>query len=78
MKDEYLSQETCSRCGGPLKVRSMSRMNEDVLCLNCMDAEKAHPNYQEAVEAELEQVKAGNYNYPGLFAGRDIPFNIGG
>ncbi len=72
--DRFLAQERCSRCGGLLTVRSMSRMNEDVLCPDCLDVEQAHPRYQEAVKAELNQVKAGNYNYPGLFAGRRYPF----
>ena len=72
--DRFLTQESCSRCGGALIARSMSRMNEDVLCMDCLELEKAHPRYQEAIEAELEQVKAGNYNYPGLFAGRRYPF----
>lgn len=72
--NEFLHQERCSRCGGPLATRTMSRMNEDVLCMDCAEAEKGHPRYQEAVDAEIEQVKAGNYNYPGLFAGKRYPF----
>jgi len=74
MKNEFLSQEKCSRCGGALGARTMSRMNEDVLCMDCVELEKAHPRYQEASEAELEQVKAGNYNYLGLFTGKRYPF----
>lgn len=72
--NQFLFQERCSRCGGPLTARTMSRMNEDVLCMDCAESEKAHPRYREAVEAELEHVKAGNYNYPGLFAGKRYPF----
>ena len=72
--DTFLSQEKCSRCGAPLTTRMMSRMNEDVLCMACAEEEKKHPRYPEAARAELEQVKAGNYNYPGLFAGRRYPF----
>jgi hypothetical protein len=49
-------------------------MNEDVLCMDCLEVEKTHLRYKEAVEAELEQVKAGNYDYPGLFAGKKYPF----
>lgn len=74
MKDEFLSQEKCSRCGGPLYARTMSRMNEDILCMDCAELEKSHPRYKEAVEAERKCVKAGNYNYPGLFAGKRFPF----
>lgn len=73
-EDTFLTQERCSRCGSPLNIRTMSRMNEDIICMDCAEAEKSHPRYQEASEAELEQVRAGNYNYPGLFAGRKYPF----
>lgn len=73
-EDKFLRRGFCSRCGGPLNIRTMSRMNEDVLCMDCVEAEKSHPRYQEATEAELEQVRAGNYNYPGLFAGMKYPF----
>lgn len=72
--NEFLVQERCSRCGGPLTARTMSRMNEDVLCMECAEVEKAHPRYQEAADAELGQVKVGNYNYQGLFAGKRYPF----
>lgn len=72
--DRFLTQERCSRCSKLLTARSMSRMNGDVLCMDCLETEKAHPRYQEAVKAELEQVKAGNYDYPGLFAGKRYPF----
>jgi len=74
MKDGFLSKEKCSRCGGAIGPRTMSRMNEDVLCMDCIEREKEHPRYQEASEAELEQVKGGNYNYLGLFTGKRYPF----
>jgi gamma-glutamylcyclotransferase (GGCT)/AIG2-like uncharacterized protein YtfP len=70
----FLNLEKCARCGGPLEIRTMSRMNTDILCPDCAEAEKAHPQYQEAKEAEIEQVRRGNYNYQGLFAGRVYPF----
>ena len=44
----------------------MSRFNTDILCMECERKEKAHPKYQEARDAELRAVQAGNYNYPGI------------
>ena len=64
--DRFLTQKSCSRCCGALIARSMSRVNTDVLCMDCLELEKAHPSYHEAVKAEQEQVKDENYNYPGL------------
>lgn len=72
--DNFLNQNNCSRCGKELAARFLSRMNQDVLCMECLEEEKTHPRYKEAQEEELKQVKAGNYNYPGLFAGRKYPF----
>lgn len=72
--DIFFSQNTCSRCGKDLDIRIMSKLNEDVLCITCADAEKKHLRYSEAVDAELAQVKVGNYNYPGLLAGQKYPF----
>ena len=73
--DSFLTQKNCSRCGVELRSRILSKFNLDVLCLKCCDAEKLHPKYKEAADAELAQVKAGNYNYTGLYAGKKFPFN---
>jgi hypothetical protein len=44
----------------------MSWFNTDCICKECDEKEKAHPRYKEAKEAELEQVKKGNYNFEGI------------
>jgi hypothetical protein len=38
----------------------------DMICFNCSDLERAHPKYREAREAELEALKRGDYNFPGI------------
>lgn len=72
--DEFFSKKNCDRCGKELKSRIMSKMNEDVLCEECCNEEKMHSRYKEAVDKEHQEVKNGNYNYPGLFAGQEYPF----
>lgn len=63
----FFSQETCDRCGGSLTGgRMMSKFNTDCLCMNCIRKEKQHPDYQKAAMAELEAVRRGNYNFPGI------------
>jgi|GEM_PF-1035815 len=74
-QDTFFAETNCQRCGKELKVRIMSKMNEDVICPECAEAEKKHPLYEVAGRAELAEVKAGNYNYPGLFAGQKYPFD---
>jgi len=57
----------CVRCGNkhPFSV-TMSRFNTDTICGPCEDKERAHPMYAEAARVELEAVKRGNYNFPGI------------
>ena len=59
---ERLSVALRIRDGG----RTMSRFNTDCLCPACAEAEKYHPRYREAVEAELAEIRKGNYNFKGI------------
>jgi len=66
--DDFFTKKNCDRCGKPLtKGRIMSMLNTDCICLECKAKEQAHPRYEEAKRAELEELKKGNYNYAGLF-----------
>ena len=62
-------KRTCDRCHKLMESWSMSYMNEDIICPTCKEKERMHPRYNEAKEAELDAVKKGDMNYPGLFAG---------
>lgn len=65
--DKFFSQKHCDRCGASLsKGRFMSMLNTECICLKCKNEEKQDPLYEKAVQAELEEVKKGNYNYKGL------------
>ncbi len=65
--EKFFSQQKCDRCGGTLKGgRTMSRFNMDCLCLECAEAEKQHPDYQKAVEAEIAAIRNGNLNFQGI------------
>lgn len=50
-------------------------MNTDVLCIECNEEERKHPNYKEACDKEVEEVNKENLNYAGIFAGQTYPFN---
>lgn len=58
----------CERCKKSLKgiPHRMSFFNTDICCLDCLEEEKSHPRYQEAKQAELEAVRRGDYNFPGI------------
>lgn len=65
--DSFFTQKHCDRCGGSLECgRIMSMFNEDCICLECSKKEKERPDYTNAVEADHEQIKQGNYNFKGI------------
>jgi hypothetical protein len=44
----------------------MSRFNTDLICSTCDHAERQHPDYEKAVQAELEAIRQGDFNFPGI------------
>ena len=64
-KFEGFSNRTCDRCGKQTNVMSMSWLNTDECCMDCLEAEKDEPDYILAKQKEEEQVKKGNLNYGG-------------
>ena len=66
-EDTFFCGVHCQRCNDPHPPHTtMSRFNTDRICPTCEEKERVHPKYQEAVDAEIEQVKCGNYNYKGI------------
>ncbi|GAB2547119.1 hypothetical protein [Gracilibacillus alcaliphilus] len=65
--DKFFTQANCDRCGGNLKDgRIMSMYNTDCICLTCKDKESKRIDYRDAVKADHEEIKKGNYNFPGI------------
>ncbi|MBR5355639.1 MAG: gamma-glutamylcyclotransferase [Lachnospiraceae bacterium] len=65
--DKFFYQEHCDRCGGSLeKGRTMSMFNTDCICMNCKRKERERPDYAKAVEADIAEVRRGNYNFAGI------------
>lgn len=63
---------TCDRCGKETLIHTMSMFNTDVICMDCKEREKEHPQYVDAVEADNDQIRAGNYNFPGIGKPADL------
>jgi len=71
--DRFFTQKHCDRCGGSLKEgRILSMFNEQCICMVCKDKETKDKDYKKAVEADVEQIKQGNYNYKGIRGGKSI------
>ena len=65
--DRFFTQTTCDRCGGSLSGgRIMSMVNTDCLCLVCKEKETTQEDYGEAVEAERQAIRRGNFNFKGI------------
>jgi hypothetical protein len=56
----------CVRCAGPLNVSIMSKFDTAMVCLPCHDDERLAPGYVAAVEAEMNAVRSGVRNFPGV------------
>lgn len=67
MRDKFFTQSQCDRCGGSLSDgRTMSRFDTSCLCMACAEAERQHPDYRKAADAEMEAVRHGDHNFPGI------------
>ena len=66
MSDSFFTVSKCDRCGRELIVRVMSRFNTDTLCSECEQDERRHPDYQKAAAAELDAIRRGDLNFPGI------------
>ena len=67
MLDDFFRKTRCDRCGGSLDDgRIMSMFNTDCLCLKCKEAETQRLDYEDAVKAEHEEIRKGNFNFKGI------------
>ena len=65
--DKFFTQRHCDRCGGDLKSgRTMSMFNRDCICMDCKEKEMQDKDYPKAVQADIDEIKKGNFNFPGI------------
>ena len=57
---------TCHRCFKESTVHTMSMFDVSLICMDCADAEKLHPDYSRARDADHNAIKAGDYNFEGI------------
>lgn len=67
MNDKFFTKQNCDRCGGSLeKGRMMSMFNQNCLCMGCIAKERKHADYTQALEADTDQIRKGNFNFEGI------------
>lgn len=65
--DTFYTQTQCDRCGGSLaEGRIMSMYNRECICMKCKQAETQRADYRDALAADHEAIKQGNYNFDGI------------
>lgn len=62
----------CNRCTKPAFSRTMSMFDTSMICIDCKAKEKQHPDYTKARDAELEAVRNGDLNFPGIGLPADL------
>ena len=63
----FFTQETCDRCGKSLAGgRTMSMFNTDCICGECKKEEMKRADYKDAVKADHEAIRQGNYGFEGI------------
>lgn len=66
MQAPFFTKKHCDRCGAELTVRTMSMLNEDVICMRCKEKERQRPDYCKAVEADNAAIRRGDRNFKGI------------
>ena len=72
--DPWFNKKFCDRCHKSLEgaFYTMSRFNTQALCMDCVEEERKHPDYQKAVDAEIAEIRSGNRNFEGIgWPGKD-------
>lgn len=62
----------CQRCREDAVVTTMSLFDTDMICNKCEKIERAHPQFPEARNVELDELSKGNYNFPGIGLPKDL------
>jgi hypothetical protein len=56
----------CQRCYKETNAHIMSMFNEDLICMECSDAERKRDDFADALDADDAAIKQGNYNFRGI------------
>ena len=65
-----MRRERCGRGDAPSLIMSM--FDTAMICPDCKDAERAHPDYRKAADAERAALLSGDRNFPGIGRPADL------
>lgn len=62
-----MNVKNCQRCNKPTNgITIMSMFSTQIICMDCKEKETQDPRYADAVKADNEQIKKGNFNFKGI------------
>ena len=65
--DNFFTQKNCDRCGASLKDgRIQSMFNSKCICMDCKKKECTDSEYKKAQDADIAEIRKGNYNFKGI------------
>lgn len=64
--------EYCDRCCCKTNFTTMSYFTTASICMDCDKKEREHPRFKEAQDAEMAQIRQGNYNFKGIGKPKDL------
>ena len=56
----------CQRCNKETDNFTGSIFNTELICMECAEKERDHPDYEKARAVEADEVRKGNYNFEGI------------
>ena len=59
----------CQRCYKDTNITIMSMYNTQILCMDCKEAETKRPDYRAASDADVAEIRKGNFNFKGVGLG---------
>lgn len=62
----------CERCRSEAVATTGSYFNTDLICLDCAEAERQHPDFERARRVEAEAMQRGDFNFPGIGLPADL------
>jgi len=64
----------CQRCKRRAYVTTTSYFNTEIICIDCSEDERSHPDFEKAMKADEEACRRKDFNFPGI----GLPADLGG
>ena len=56
----------CQQCFEESTVHIMSMYSTRLICMKCKNEEEQRDDYKEAVDADIAEIRLGNFNFKGI------------